>query len=318
MSRLRIRPNDCTCVFFMIEVLEFCTLISPKEMVNDLGFFHTYTYTLDFYSRSEWTINIRIVFRLFPVVIIRYCHYPYNSNNSMKRARTTSCWQLAPTKRLRIVGTLYMNSIGMKVCCDKGRRLKQACLHGDCKKKPNYGNPLEKRATYCVTHKQDDMKDIVHKRCLQDGCKTRPSYGYPLDRSATYCVTHKQHDMEDIVHKRCLHNGCDTQPSYGQPLDKSATYCATHKQDGMEDIRSKSCLHDGCKIIPKYGNPLDKSAMYCVTHKQHGMENIVSKRCLRDGCETRPSYGRPLDKSATYCVSHKQDGMENIVDKLCL
>jgi G:T-mismatch repair DNA endonuclease (very short patch repair protein) len=236
----------------------------------------------------------------------------------MKRVRTTSQWQVAPEKKLRIAGTMYVNSTGTKTHCDKRRKLRPACIFDDCEKRPGYGNPLDKSATYCSTHKQDGMENIVSKRCLHDGCTIQPSYGHPLDKSATYCVTHMQDGMKDIANKRCLHDGCKKQPSYGNPLDKSATYCVTHKQDGMEDIVSKRCLHDGCDTIPVYGHPLDKSATYCVTHKQDDMENIANKRCLHDGCGTRPSYGNPLDNSATYCVTHKNDDMEDIANKRCL
>jgi hypothetical protein len=199
-----------------------------------------------------------------------------------------------------------------------GDIVSKRCLHDDCGTIPVFGNPFDKTATYCVTHKQDGMEDIVNKRCLHDGCTTRPSYGHPLDPSATYCVTHKQKSMEDIVHKRCLHDGCKTRPSYGHPLDKTATYCMTHKQKRMEDIVSKRCLYDGCKIQPMYGNPLDKSATYCATHKQKSMENIVRKRFVHDGCKIQPNYGNPLDPSATYCATHRQKGMENIVSKRCV
>jgi hypothetical protein len=161
----------------------------------------------------------------------------------MKRVRTMSSLQPAPAKKLRIAGTLYMDRIGRKVRCDTVRRLIRTCIHDDCDIMPGYGNPLDKRATYCVTHKKDGMEDIRSKRCLHDGCTKGPSYGHPFDKMRTYCVTHKKDAMENIVSKRCLHDGCKTQPYYGNPLDKSSTYCVTHKKDGMKDIVSKRCLH---------------------------------------------------------------------------
>jgi hypothetical protein len=184
----------------------------------------------------------------------------------MKRTRTTSRWQVAPMKKSRIAGTLYMHSrTNRKVYCDKGLRLQPACIFDDCKKWVGYGYPLDPRATYCATHKQDGMEDIVNKRCLHDGCKTISVYGHS---TRTYCATHKQDGMEDIASKQCLHDGCTKGSSYGHA---TRTYCAAHKQDGMKDFASKQCLHDGCEKVPHYGH---STRMYCVTHKQDGMKNI--------------------------------------------
>ncbi len=129
------------------------------------------------------------------------------------------------------------------------------CKTIDCTKRPSYGLPDDKKATYCKSHALDDMIDIVNKRCLEPDCTTRPSYGLPDDKRATYCKSHALEDMIDIVNKRCLDPDCTTKPSYGLSDDKRATYCKSHASDDMIDIVSKRCeTCNSTTMNPKY-NP---------------------------------------------------------------
>ena len=129
------------------------------------------------------------------------------------------------------------------------------CKTIDCTKRPSYGLPDDKKATYCKSHASDDMIDIKHKRCLDPDCTTRPVYGYPDDKRATYCKSHASDDMIDIKHKRCLDPDCTSQPSYGLPDDKTATYCKKHASDNMINIVNKLCeTCNSTTMNPKY-NP---------------------------------------------------------------
>lgn len=44
------------------------------------------------------------------------------------------------------------------------------CKEKDCKKQPSYNIEGEK-ALYCLTHKTDEMVNVIDKRCIRKQCK---------------------------------------------------------------------------------------------------------------------------------------------------
>ena len=75
------------------------------------------------------------------------------------------------------------------------------------------------------------MINIKSKRCFDLNCTTQPTFGLETDSKATYCATHKLENMIDIKSKRCFDLNCTTQPIFGLETDSKATYCNTHKKE---------------------------------------------------------------------------------------
>jgi hypothetical protein len=90
------------------------------------------------------------------------------------------------------------------------------------------------------------MVNVKDKTCIE--CEKIPSFGVHGSKTATYCATHKLENMVDVRSKTCIE--CEKQPSFGVPGSKTASYCVTHKLENMVDVRSKTCVSDWCSTIP--------------------------------------------------------------------
>ncbi len=206
-----------------------------------------------------------------------------------------------------------------------------------CKTRPVYNMPDQKKGIYCAPHKKEGMVDVKNPTCqeiLENGeqCETQPVYNMPDQKKGIYCAPHKKEGMVDVVNPTCQHileNGerCKTIPVYNMPDQKKGIYCAPHKKEGMVDVKNPMCQHilengERCKTIPYYNMPDQKKGIYCAPHKKEGMVDVVSPTCqhiLENGerCETRPNYNMPNQKKRIYCVSHKKEGMVNVVSPTC-
>lgn len=76
-------------------------------------------------------------------------------------------------------------------------------------KQPSYG--VDNVSTHCKEHKLDGMVNIRHKNDKCECCGKRPTYGYD---KPIRCVSHKENDMKDVVSSMCSKCG-DTQGVFG-------------------------------------------------------------------------------------------------------
>ena len=188
------------------------------------------------------------------------------------------------------------------------------CQEGDCKEKPNYNFPGEKKRGYCKNHKKAGMVDFRNRHCGEEGCTKTASYNLKGCKGGLYCADHRKDGMVDIKNKICL--DCVLLATYNKKGEKQGLYCFNHKKDGMVNVIHKRCLFEGCDIFPGYNYEGKKSPLYCDTHKLDGMICIRRKTCQEDGCKTCPSYNIE-GESPIYCVKHKKDGMIYVLKDLC-
>jgi hypothetical protein len=90
--------------------------------------------------------------------------------------------------------------------------------------------------------------------CIHKGCKKRPHYNSETETKGLYCLTHKLDNMVNVINKKCMFEGCKKQPNYNSENEPKALYCATHKLEGMVDVKSKKCIHEGCKKQPVFNS----------------------------------------------------------------
>ena len=171
------------------------------------------------------------------------------------------------------------------------------------------GLVTDKKATYCVTHKLDDMVDIKSAKCIYEGCMITPNYGVHNDKQATYCVSHKLDNMINITTLKCIYEGCMITPLYGLVTDKKATYCVTHKSDVMIDIKHEICetcnltrmnskYKLNCSRCHFYLNPNDPRIRNYKTKEQGYMSALLEKfpqfkldKIIDGGCSKRRPDG---------------------------
>ena len=141
-------------------------------------------------------------------------------------------------------------------------------------KQPNYNFEGESKGIYCVTHKENDMIDIVNPKCLK--CKKQSTYNFEGESKGIYCAEHKKNDMVDVVNPKCLK--CTKQPTYNFEGESKGVYCVEHKENDMVDVVSPKCLK--CTKKPYYNFEGESKGFYCVTHKENDMINVVSPKCI--------------------------------------
>ena len=78
-------------------------------------------------------------------------------------------------------------------------------------------------------------------------CGVTASFGYK-DGKATCCVTHKTNDMINVVDVLCL--DCDKRAMYNLPGKTGGVYCISHMKVGMVNVKGKRCefVYDGGKF----------------------------------------------------------------------
>lgn len=225
--------------------------------------------------------------------IKKYASHGYKEDNKL-----INCGQCAK----KIVGMINLKEKRYCIECGKEKDEK-----GDKKQvRANFGFIKDKKATYCETHKLNNMINIYKKTCIYDGCTTSPSFGY-VEKEATHCKEHKYIDMKNVIEKLC--KDCDTQAGYGYRYDMKKIYCSTHKKEGMEYLKkSKRCIVDNCKTPAVYGK--NNEVIYCGKHKYLDVEvkDILKPICIykfnnNKKCETRANYGNHIEKNI-YCARH--------------
>jgi hypothetical protein len=141
-------------------------------------------------------------------------------------------------------------------------------------------------ARFCVTHKDDDMVDVVSKRCEHLGCPKHPSFGDPGEMIARFCVAHKDDDMIDVVSKRCEHAECETHATYG-PLFGRAIHCAQHADKVSEfKHRSPKCATEGCLMRPTKSVNRTNYPTHCDEHAPPDARDVEAAICSKCHCAT--------------------------------
>jgi hypothetical protein len=189
---------------------------------------------------------------------------------------------------------------------------RKTCENSECEKRPSFGTE-SKKPRFCALHKQDGMKNVVHKLCKFPDCTLIPSFGTEW-KKPRLCNSHKVEGMENVVTERCEHSGCKRQPSFGTEW-KKPRLCNSHKEEGMENVVTERCEQSGCKRQPSFGTEWRKPR-FCNTHKEEGMENVTGQRCEHSGCKSHPCFGTER-KKPRFCNTHKKEGMENVVTERC-
>ena len=108
------------------------------------------------------------------------------------------------------------------------------CEFENCRKQASYSYFFQKPER-CKDHKEDRKKQYSICRCG----KHQPSFGLPTDKRASYCIKCKTDEMVNLNSQKCECG--KYQPSFGLPSDKRARYCSKCKLKGMENIINKSC-----------------------------------------------------------------------------
>jgi len=181
----------------------------------------------------------------------------------------------------------------------------------------SFNYPGERPGRFCAKHRLDDMVDIRHDKCEFEGCGVSPSFKFESDSACRFCSDHRLDGMIDGKHRKCAETGCNTAPSYNYEEEYLPLYCLDHRLDEMVDVIHKRCKETGCIRRPLCNFPNETHGIYCVTHRLDGMENVVSKKCQETGCIVHPSYNFPHEKQGLYCVTHRLDGMDDVVSQKC-
>ena len=197
----------------------------------------------------------------------------------------------------------------------KEDRKKQYSICRCGKHQPSFGLPTDKRASYCIKCKTDEMVNLNSQKC--ECGKYQPSFGLPSDKRARYCSKCKLKGMENIINKSCKENNCNKIPNFNFKGKKTSLYCKKHAKENMIDIKSKRCKEDGCLTQPLYNFKNKKRPLYCKKHAKENMIDIKHKRCREDGCNKYPSFNFKGEKIHLYCKNHAKKNMINIKTKRC-
>ena len=191
------------------------------------------------------------------------------------------------------------------------------CIELNCNKQPSYNYDENKCPIYCVSHKKDNMINVISKRCLEYLCITNPIFNYKGENAGIYCYKHKKDDMINVKCKYCSEINCNKSGRFGYSNDKNTLYCMMHKSNDMINMKSKCCNEVNCFIRPSFNFDGMKYPLYCVMHKKAGMIDVIHPPCRYLNCTLRPHFNYKGQKEGLYCMKHKLEGMINITEKRC-
>ena len=115
------------------------------------------------------------------------------------------------------------------------------CEFENCRKQASYGYFYQK-AERCKDHKEDRKPQYKICRCG----KHTPNFGLPNDKRASYCIKCKTDEMINISKNKCLEIGCVKRPCFNFEGEKKGIYCSKHAKENMNDVLNKKCLEFGC------------------------------------------------------------------------
>lgn len=143
----------------------------------------------------------------------------------------------------------------------------------------------------CVTHKSDDMIDVMNPTCQEKGCSRQPLFNY-LGQPKAWCSTHKTEDMVNVSNRKCKVEGCNTRARGRFPDDMFVTRCEKHMVEGMLDtsLRNRKCEEVGCTKRPVFNFPGMKHGVRCAEHKEDEMIDVANRLCEVEHCFIRSSF----------------------------
>lgn len=151
--------------------------------------------------------------------------------------------------------------------------------------------------------------------CEAEGCGIQANFNSPGMKKARFCATHKDPEMKNVHERvRCAEEGCQKHPYFNHRGEKKGIFCNEHKEDGMLNVYSNKCEIRGCDRGAQYHLKREKRVRRCASHKEEGMVPGKKKRpqCEGENCTKRPTFYDPeVDDAANarFCLLHKQDGM---------
>jgi hypothetical protein len=75
------------------------------------------------------------------------------------------------------------------------------------------------------------MIDIKHDVCKFDNCKKRANFNFEGEKKALFCVSHKEINMIDVKNIKCNYKDCNCRANYNLP-GSIAAFCTSHKKEG--------------------------------------------------------------------------------------
>jgi hypothetical protein len=177
------------------------------------------------------------------------------------------------------------------------------------------------KATFCVTHKTNDMINVVDVLCLE--CDKRAMYNLPGKTGGVYCILHKKDGMVNVKGKRCefVYEGgipCYTTPIYNKDGELKGRFCIEHKEPDMVNVTGKRCEMNGCQFHAQFNIDGEQKGKFCSQHKSSEMVDIKHRRCEYGDCMNQPSYKFEKDTSCRFCATHKLEGMTNGKHAFCI
>ena len=176
------------------------------------------------------------------------------------------------------------------------------CKYENCKLRPCYNSPGEKKGLYCKSHRLEGMVNVVSKTCIYENCILQPCYNSPGEKKGLYCKSHRLEGMVNVVSKTCIYENCILQPYYNSPGEKKGLYCKSHRLEGMVDVVSKTCIYENCILQPSYNTPGEKKGLYCKSHRLEGMVDVKHKTCKSEWCDT--SVTKKYEGYCLFCYMH--------------
>ena len=94
------------------------------------------------------------------------------------------------------------------------------------------------------------MVNVVKRTCLEPTCTKHPSFGLPADERATYCCTHMQPGMVNVVSRRCSALACATVGHFKGHAGENL--CATHAYEAGTLARPHpGASREACVVFDK-------------------------------------------------------------------
>ncbi|AGE49791.1 hypothetical protein PBCVCan184_339R [Paramecium bursaria Chlorella virus Can18-4] len=180
------------------------------------------------------------------------------------------------------------------------------CKHPECRKQASY-NVIGLKASWCKTHKTDEMIYVVHNLCP---CGTHPSFNFPGETVGICCKKCKIPDMINVVDRNKL-CPCGTIPIFNFPEETVGICCKDCKKPDMIDVRNNKCP---CGTIPSFNFPGETARICCVECKMPGMVDVVNKKCQ---CGKQPIFNFPGETVGICCSECKTPGMIDVVGRRC-
>ena len=178
--------------------------------------------------------------------------------------------------------------------------------------RPYYKLADDKRASYCIKCKTDEMFSIRKGICKEYNCNTFSSFNFEGEEKGLYCSKHKKINMICVTTRKCAENKCNIRPIFNYEGEETGLYCLKHKKTNMINVKDKKCLENNCNKIPSFNFEGKSKALYCSKHKKYNMISIFVNKCYESNCNNHPSFNFIGNNKRLYCKKHAKPNMINI------